>query len=292
MAASPDAVFSPCIPQGKRLGDVAVKGWGAHQRLYCGVSLFCSCLQLRCCPSSGCLGPPRRGVRLPGQCKGAAAYTAVHASHRCRVTMPGLLSSASGRCCWEAPAGHRKGSVWTTGQLQEGCFLPRSAHSLFLPCPARSCTSPALTRSDLAGTGSGTRKQPLQLLLLPAPPEKSCPSCGGEPASPVLGCPRQSPGDALGASGPACTRVTADTAGTTCPRSRLPPRRLGSQHTLLLSWPEDFLAAGVKFPTGTCSPTGGGGSQGLARVSHPVLFARAFGLHLRSPVGPPSAKPM
>lgn len=91
--------------------------------------------------------------------------------------------------------------------------------------PAELCERPmlpgSLNCSDPAGAGSSTRKQPLQLLLHPAP-EKSCPSCWGEPGvclwwEPVLGCPRQSPGDTPGASGPACVCVTADTAEATRP---------------------------------------------------------------------------
>ena len=74
------------------------------------------------------------------------------------------------------------------------------------------------------------------------------------------------------------------------PCSRLPPRRPGSRCAILLSWPEDLLAAGGKFSTGTHSPTGAGGSQGLAGVSHPALLAHTFGLPLLSLMGPSSAK--
>lgn len=107
---------------------------------------------------------------------------------------------------------------------------------------------------------------------------------------PVLGCPRQSPGDALGASGPACACVTADTAEAMRPLlppvptlSGIPPRAPA------------LLARGLagcrsKIPPGTCSPTGGGSSHGLAGVSHPALLAHAFGLPLLCPTGSPSAK--
>lgn len=74
------------------------------------------------------------------------------------------------------------------------------------------------------------------------------------------------------------------------PCSRLPPHPPGSHRLLLLSWPQDLLAAGGEFLTGTCSPTGRGGSQGLAGVSHPTLLAHAFGLPLLSPVGPHQQK--
>lgn len=278
-------------------------------RLYHRVSLFCSCLRLRCCPGSGRLGTERaaspahlvpgslqRGVWPPGQCEGAAAYAAIRASRHRRMTVPGLLSSVSGQRCWEAAAGHEKGAFGPRDSSKWGCFLHRCAHSLFLPCPACSSTSLELQRpgwhwpqhpkAAAAASPLALGEEPSQLLGRAGRP---LPAYGG---SRCWAAPGKAPGTRRVRHGQRAHASLLTPRRPRGPRSRLPPHRPGSHRALLLSWPEDLLAAGVKFPTGTHSPTGGGGSQVLARVSHPALLAYAFGLPLLLPWAPHQQKTM
>lgn len=143
----------------------------------------------------------------------------------------------------------------------------------------------SLNCRDLVVTDSSTRKQQLQLLLRPAL-EKSRLSCyGGAAPGRALGTRRMRQGRRASAS-------LLTPGRPRCPRSCLSPSHPGSHRALLLSWPGDLLAAGVKFPTGTHSPTGRGGSQGLVGVSHPALLAHAFGLPHLSPMGPHQQRTM
>ena len=167
------------------------------------------------------------------------------ASHHRQMTGPGLLSSGSGQHCWEAAAGHRKGSIWAKGQLQEGCLciaVPTASSSPARLVPA----SPSPHQSGLELQRPGWHRQQHQKAAAaaappPGPREETsqplgragCPlpaygtairqtRPGHSPKrEPVLSCPRQSSGDAPAASGPACVCVTADTAEAM--RPLLPP---------------------------------------------------------------------
>lgn len=150
-------------------GDVSVNSWGARQR------------------------------RLRGCSTGLAASAAV--CHHCQVTAR-LPSSGSSQRWWETAAGHPKGSVWTTGQLLEGCC----AHSLFLvpvsPSPHQSglelqrpaesshcCfSSTRAQRRDTAAAGAS--RPPPPCLQHCQEPDTARPA----EREPVLGCPWQSPG--------------------------------------------------------------------------------------------------
>lgn len=220
-------------------GDISVNGWGAPQR------------------------------RLRGCSTGLAASAAV--CHHCQVTAR-LPSSGSSQRWWETAAGHPKGSVWTTGQLLEGCC----AHSLFLvpvsPSPHQSglelqrpaesshcCfSSTRAQRRDTAAAGASR----------PPPPASSTARSQTQPGRLSGSRCWAAPGKAPAASRPRVC-VTADPAKAVQPPR--PPAARDPTARSCCPGPRTRCLQGVKFLTGTRSPMGGGGSRGSAGVTHPAL---------------------
>lgn len=181
--------------------------------------------------------------------------------------MMGLLGSGSHQCYWEAAAGHPTGSVWTRGSLKRDAFcitVPTASSSAAWLVPA----SPRLHQPGLELHQPSWHRWQHQ----------------------KVDAPGEAPGTRQLRHG-----WCANMSLLTWQRPHGPGSQVPKPSSIPLSAPallaEDLLAAGVKFPTGTCSPMDGGSSHDLTGVSHPALLAHTFGL-LLSPMGARQQKNM
>lgn len=233
-------------------------------------------------PAARCLAawPARRGCGIHGWL--------------CQPPPPDVRARAAELCEWAAlrklQLGTEKGAFGPRDGSKRDAFcidVPTASSSpaQLIPAPALELQRPGWhwpqhPKAAAAASPPGLGEEPSQL---PGRAGRPLPAYGG---SRCWAAPGKAPGTRRVRHGQRAHASLLTPRRPRGPRPCLPPRRPGSHRTLLLSWPEDLLAAGVKFPAGTYSPIGGGGSQVLARVSHPALLAHAFGLPLLLPWAP------